>query len=141
VRYWDSSAVLPLVVREKTTALLTDEIHVDPAIVTWWGTRVECVSAVSRLEREGVLSGAGTRAALARLDAMSQEWTEVPAITDVRTQATRLLRVHRLRAADALQLASAIVACDFAAASLPFLTLDVRLAEAADREGFPLGLR
>lgn len=43
---------------------------------------------------------------------------------------------YRLRAADALQLAAAIVAADFNAASMPFVTLDVRLAEAADREGF-----
>lgn len=67
MRYWDSSAVLPLAVQEQTTAQLTDEVHADPAIVTWWGTRVECVSALSRLEREGLLSGADARAALTRL--------------------------------------------------------------------------
>ncbi len=59
--------MLPLVVREQTTARLTDEVRADPAIVTRWGTRVECVSAVSRLEREGLLTGADARAALTRL--------------------------------------------------------------------------
>ncbi len=141
MRYWDSSAILPLLVRERTTAMLTDAVRADPAIVTWWGTRVECVSAISRLERDGLLSAEDTRAALARLDAMAREWTEVAPISDVRAQATRLLRMHRLRAADALQLAAAIVASDFSAATLPFLALDERLCEAAEREGFPLAPR
>ncbi len=105
-------------------------------MVTWWGSAVECVSATARLEREGGLDAASLRTALSRLEAMQREWTEVPAIPDVRAQAIRLLRVHRLRAADALQLAAAIVAADFNAASLPFVTLDMRLAEAAEREGF-----
>jgi predicted nucleic acid-binding protein len=138
MRYWDSSALLPLLVQEATSARLTAEVREDPAIVTWWGTRVECVSAIARLARDGHLPTEETRAALARLDAMSREWTEVPAIDDVRVQASRLLRIHRLRAADALQLAAAIVACDFSAASLPLLTLDVRLADVALLEGFPV---
>lgn len=48
----------------------------------------------------------------------------------------RLLRVHRLRAADAVQIAAAIVAADFQPGSLEFVTLDVRQADAAEREGF-----
>ncbi len=138
MRYWDTSALLPLVVREATSDVIRRQVEADPAIVTWWGTRVECVSAIARLERDGLLLAPQTRAALARLDEMAARWSEVPAINDVRVQATRLLRTHRLRAADSLQLAAAIVASSFAAASLPFLTLDVRLAEAAEREGFPV---
>ncbi len=140
MRYWDSSALLPLVIREGGTDAVLAQLREDPAIVTWWGTRVECVSAVARLERDGLLDAAATRTALARLDAMFAEWTEVPAIDDVRLQATRLLRTHRLRSADALQLAAAIVASDFSAPSLPFITLDTRLADAAHREGFALPL-
>jgi predicted nucleic acid-binding protein len=52
--------------------------------------------------------------------------------------ATRLLRVHPLRAADALQLAAAIIAAEDDPRSLPFVTLDDRLALAAEREGFPV---
>lgn len=40
------------------------------------------------------------------------------------------------RAADALQLAAAIVATEHAPASLPFVSLDERLNDAAAREGF-----
>ena len=78
------------------------------------------------------------RAAIARLEAFSREWIEVPAIDDVRTQGSRLLRTHALRAADALQLAAAIVASDFEPPALEFVSLHVRLFAAAEREGFPV---
>lgn len=66
----------------------------------------------------------------------SLTWVEVPASDSVREQAVRLLRVHPLRAGEALHLASAIVAADFDASALEFVTLDTRQAEAAEREGF-----
>jgi predicted nucleic acid-binding protein len=136
VRYWDSSALLPLLVREDSSASMAAALRQDPAIVTWWGTRVECVSAIARLERDRMLSQAELRTALAKLEASAREWTEVPAIDEVRMQATRLLRVHRLRAADALQLAAAIVASDYAPRTLAVVTLDARMGEAAEVEGF-----
>ncbi len=138
MRYWDSSAILPLVVGETRSADLLALIDIDPAIATWWGTRVECISALARLEREQSLALPSMRAAIARLEALSREWIEVPAIDDVRTQASRLLRTHALRAADALQLAAAIVASDFEPSALVFVSLDVRLSAAAEREGFPV---
>jgi len=56
-------------------------------------------------------------------------------------QAIRLLRLHPLRAADAQQLAAALVLSDFEPRTLPFVTLDGQLAAAARREGFEvLGL-
>jgi hypothetical protein len=50
----------------------------------------------------------------------------------------RFLRVHPLRAADALQLAAAFMAAERRPASLQVVTLDERLADAARREGFAL---
>jgi hypothetical protein len=44
--------------------------------------------------------------------------------------------VHELRAGDALQLAAAIVASDHQTSAMEFVTLDRRLADAADKEGF-----
>jgi hypothetical protein len=49
-----------------------------------------------------------------------------------------LLRVHDLRAADALQLAAAIAAAEGQPASLELVCLDDRLIRAAEREGFPI---
>jgi predicted nucleic acid-binding protein len=50
----------------------------------------------------------------------------------------RFLRVHRLRAADALQLAAAFTAAERRPVSLRVVTLDERLADAARKEGFAL---
>ncbi|HYC51423.1 MAG TPA: type II toxin-antitoxin system VapC family toxin [Gemmatimonadaceae bacterium] len=138
MKYWDSSAVLPLLVREAASDRMATLLPEDPAIVTWWGSSVECVSAIARLERESALDRADAAAALARLKAASSTWTEVPATPPVREHAIRLLRVHRLRAGDALQLAAAIIASDFQPSSLDFVTLDERLGLAAAREGFSL---
>jgi uncharacterized protein len=114
----------------------------DPAVVTWWGAPVECVSALARLERDAALDRRGLAAALARLRSAAAGWAEVPATPTVREQAMRLVRVHPLRAADALHLAAAIVAADFQPTSLEFVTLDIRLGTAAEREGFRvIGLR
>lgn len=69
-------------------------------------------------------------------DALHAEIDRDPAIEDVRAQATRLLSAHRLRAADALQRAAAIVASDDAPATMTVVTLDARMGEAAKVEGF-----
>jgi hypothetical protein len=50
--------------------------------------------------------------------------------------ARRVLRVHALRAADALQLAAALLVSEGNPGSLEVVTLDDRLLDAARREGF-----
>lgn len=136
MRYWDSSALLPLLVVEDASPRMDMMLREDPAIATWWGTPVECTSALARLERDGVLTADDVRNALERLREASSGWIEVSASYDVRTQAMRLLRVHRLRAGDALQLAAAVVASAFQPGTTDFVTLDARQADAAEREGF-----
>jgi predicted nucleic acid-binding protein len=108
----------------------------DPAVATGGGSANECVSAIARLERESLLTYEDAAAALARLRVWNVTWTEVPATPPVKEQAMRLLRLHPLRAADALQLAAAIVAADFQPGTLEFVTLDSRQSVAAEREGF-----
>ncbi|MGQ0643154.1 MAG: type II toxin-antitoxin system VapC family toxin [Gemmatimonadaceae bacterium] len=136
MRYWDASALIPLIVAETTSARLEDLMREDPAAVTWCGSAIECTSALARLERDGALGAADVRAAIERLRQAMLGWIEVPASTDVRDQAMRLLRVHKLRAADAIQIAAAIVAADYHASALEFVTLDGRQGEVAEREGF-----
>jgi predicted nucleic acid-binding protein len=99
---------------------------------------VECVSVLTRLEREGSLTGPSLVDGLRRLDGLASAWSEVQPMALVRQTAIRLLRVHPLRTADALQLAAAIAAAEDHPATLPFVTLDERLAQAAEREGFPV---
>ncbi len=138
MRFWDSSALVPLIVQEPATNTVKELLAADPSILAWWGAEIECISALSRLERQGALDAAGTSAAAGRLGIVHRSWHEVQPTERVRETAVRLLRVHDLRAADALQLAAALVASDARPAGLPFVCLDERLRRAADREGFPL---
>lgn len=136
MRFWDASAIVPLLVQEPERARVLALLDEDPELLVWWGTPVECTSALARREREGALAAAGVTEASARLRRLAQAWQEVLAVDHVRATAQRLLRVHPLRAADALQLAAAVVASEHEPASLPFVCLDERLSEAAAREGF-----
>lgn len=136
MRFWDSSAIIPLLVGEPTSVAVMAAYELDPEIVAWWATEAECVSALARLEREGSLPPASMIEGLGRLGALARAWREVQPVTAVRETAIRLLRVHPLRTADALQLAAAIVAAEGHPASLALVTLDERLAQAGEREGF-----
>jgi predicted nucleic acid-binding protein len=136
MRFWDSSAVVPLLVSEESSPAALRELELDPEVVAWWATEAECVSALARLEREGSLTAPSMAEGLRRLGALTRSWREVQPVTTVRTTAIRLLRVHPLRTADALQLAAAIVGAEDHPATLPLVTLDDRLAQAAEREGF-----
>ncbi len=136
MRFWDSSAIVPLLVAEPSSPAVMGEYELDPEMVAWWATRAECVSALARLERDGSLPQASMSEGLRRLDGLARAWREVQPASAVRETAIRLLRVHPLRTADALQIASAIVAAEGHPASLPLVTLDERFAQAAEREGF-----
>jgi hypothetical protein len=75
---------------------------------------------------------------LDRLKQLAAGWHEIEPSEIVRENAIRFLRVHPLRAADALQLAAAFMASERRPPSLQIVTLDERLADAARREGFEL---
>ena len=138
MRFWDSSALVPLLVLEDTSQAIQAALETDPDVILWWGTPIECASALGRRERDGDVSVEGTSAALARLDALRSAWVEVQPVDRVRATAVRLVRTHPLRAADALQLAAAIAAAEEHPDTLPFVTLDAHLADAASRERFPV---
>jgi uncharacterized protein with PIN domain len=55
VKFWDSSALVPLLVAEPATPAILALHAEDPEIVTWWATAVECTSALVRREGFPVL--------------------------------------------------------------------------------------
>ena len=136
MRFWDASAIVPLLVAEASTPRLQALAASDPDMLVWWGSGVECVSALARLERDDSLDPRTAVLALDRLNQLASGWHEVDPSDIVRETATRFLRVHPLRAADALQLAAAFIAAEQRPSSLEMLTLDDRLADAARKEGF-----
>lgn len=136
MKFWDASAVVPLLVTEASTRQLQALAAKDPAMLIWWGTEVECASALARLEREAGHETSVIAAAFSRLAQLKQAWHEIDPSDAVRETATRFLRVHPLRAADALQLAAAFAAAEARPATLELICLDDGLCLAARKEGF-----
>lgn len=138
--FWDTSAIFPLLVQEPTSRGMRKLARSDRDIIAWWGTSLECLSAIARREREGSLSTDAAHQARGLLATVQASWYEVAATETVRRHAARLLLRHPLRAADALQLAAALVWVELAPDGQRFATLDTRLAHAARGEGFVLAV-
>ena len=138
MRFWDSSAIVPLLILEPTSDEIQRAYAEDGQVTLWWAAPVECASAISRREREGSLRPDEVADAMRRLAILAADWSEVEPAEPARRRALRMVQVHPLRAADAFQLAAAELAAEGDPRSLPFVTLDERLADAASREGFPV---
>lgn len=134
--FWDSSALIPCLVSETVSARLVELFGEDRDVVIWWTARVECVSALERRRREGKLRSPAYLEARRRLNEIAEQSSTIQAHASVRERAERLLATHPLRASDALHLAAALMACDERPVGEGFVTLDARLREAAEREGF-----
>jgi hypothetical protein len=70
------------------------------------------LSALARVERGGALEAKGMALASNRLTQLANSWHEIEPSAIVRESALRFLRVHPLRAAEALQLAAAFATAE-----------------------------
>jgi predicted nucleic acid-binding protein len=141
--FWDSSAIVPLLVTEARSQAMERLLAGDDGPVIWWATPIECQSALRRRHREAPWPPAQLAAATERLRLVVQHVDTVAPTDELRSRAGRLLASHPLRAWDALQLAAALLWCEEQPQGEGFVTLDGRLAEAAANEGFtsyPQGL-
>ena len=134
MRYWDASALVPLLVAEPRSEEVRGWLDEDPAILTWAWSRVEITSAVERRSRMEELSRTDRREALRRLQNLAEHWNEVVDLDAVRVRALALMARHPLRAADAGQVGAALLAAGDDPASMTFVCLDEQLALAAERE-------
>jgi predicted nucleic acid-binding protein len=105
-------------------------------MVLWTLTPVEVVSALRRLVREEALEEEVARLAEIRMDELARACHMIVDVDAVKSLATRLLRLHPLRAFDALQLGAALHWAEGRPQGQTLYTLDGRLALAAQREGF-----
>ncbi len=138
MRFWDSSAVVPLLLLQEATAKMEREYRSGAPVAVWCLTRVEAWSAVCRLRREGRIGSPEVRIARSRLQGLTTTWVELDDWRSAAARAQRLLELHPLKAADALQLAAALVLAGERPEKVPFVTLDDHLAGAAEREGFEI---
>jgi predicted nucleic acid-binding protein len=138
VKFWDTSAIVPLLVIEPGTGTAKSILTGDSSVVVWWGTRTECVSALSRQIRDGSLRIEDERQARRVLQQLADSWSEVQPSELLRGTAERLLAVHALTAADALQLAAALHWCQRQPINRDLISFDTRIRDAAYKEGFTI---
>ncbi|HUG37707.1 MAG TPA: type II toxin-antitoxin system VapC family toxin [Candidatus Limnocylindrales bacterium] len=136
MRFWDSSAIVPLLVEQRASARAAAWLSEDGAVVLWTLSPVEVVSALRRLVREDAIPEDVARRAETRLDDLISVSHQVVDVQAVKGLATRLLRAHALRAFDALQLGAALHWAEAPPRGRTVHTFDGRLAQAARREGF-----
>ena len=134
MRYWDASALVPVVVAEPHSERVRTWLSEDDHIVTWAWSRTEIIGAIERRAREGTLSRPQRREVLRRFDAFAESRDEVTELLAVRSRANALLARHPLRAADAGQLGAALLIQEQLAQALTFVCLDHRLSTAAELE-------
>jgi uncharacterized protein len=134
--FWDTSAIVPLLCFQASSTKVAQLARSHGLQVVWWTTSVEAASAIQRLNREGHLSPEGSEESMARLHYLRGRWSEIQPTDELREEAERLLRVHKLKAADALQLSAALCWCQRRTYNRPFVVGDGSLADAARIEGF-----
>ena len=133
--FWDSSAIVPLLVREPKTAEAEAALKSDRDILVWCLTYLEATSALNRRLRSDELHFGHYRAAEERLKRLSAAWDQIIFSDKLMQLAARLLRTHPLRTADSLQLAAALVAGKLDPSKVRFYSYDEKLNQTAEREG------
>lgn len=136
MKLWDTSALLSLLLSEEGSGQLEQIASSDRKKALWWGTKMEAIAGVRRQRRVDAVGEPTLLRLISAIERAAAEAYEIQPTQEVRKAACRLLRVHELRAADALQLAAAVVWCDHDPSGRGFVCLDARLRNAAEREGF-----
>ncbi len=133
MRFWDSSALLPLIVEEERSRSCRDLFRADPEVFAWTFAPLEVLGGCCRKRREGTLDEAGLAAARRRLERAARRWRRVADSPPVREAAERALLTHDVKTADALQLAAALVWSEGKPRGRQFVGADDRLLAAARR--------
>ena len=134
--FWDASAIVPLCCSQSGSAQgrrLRRELK---RMVVWWGTPLEARSAFARLVLDGDMTHEERTDAIRLLGQLRVTWDEILPTEKVRSLAEGLPDAHQLRAADAAQLAAALVWCRERPKQRPLVCFDERLRVAASALGF-----
>jgi predicted nucleic acid-binding protein len=138
LRYWDSSALIPLLLTEPRTPEILEIYRQDPAMAVWCLTPYEIWAAIARRRKEGRLRSPDIRTLRVRLSALARDWTVIRDPDAIGKTAYRILDVHGLGPAQAIQISAALAIVGGSADEIPFVTLDDRVAQAAIAEGLSI---
>ena len=133
--FWDTSALVPLLVRQSNTARVTEQ-YKSHDVVVWWVTPLEIASALARLLRTGTISTDEFAKGRKLANALFASWAVIAPSDAVRATAMHLVERYDLRAADSLQLAAAFRWCGEVPQQRIFLSGDQKLHDAALLTGF-----
>lgn len=136
MKFWDSSALVPLIANEENTEYCLGVLGDDPRVLIWCLSPIEVMGVLCRRLREGVITSEEFGNTKEQLRIVLEHAAEITAIAKVRARALRILETHPLKAADACQLAAALVGCKEEPERLAMVCLDERLKNAALKEGF-----
>lgn len=142
MQFWDTSALLPLVVRQPPFSEHCRRIFRRRAArATAFVSRVECRSAIERLARDGALDSAARRRCVTRAERLFAAFDLVTFSADVEREALALLGRHPLRSLDALQLACALALSHGGGDTVQLVCCDRRLAAAGIAERLSLAIQ
>jgi uncharacterized protein len=133
--FWDTSALVPLCVRQRITprAIALYKLH---DAVVWWATPVEIASALARLVRMKQLDPSDWTRASQLAKRLADSWSMIQPSDALRAKSAQLVDRYDLRSADSFQLSAALEWCEDAPQGHVFLTADRRLRYAARSSGF-----
>lgn len=134
--FWDSSALVPLCTNEPRSVSAGKLWKQLPKKFVWWETSVEICSALARLERENLISSQKRINAEKRLDMLEKVWTEIQPHSRIKELARTFPAQYKMKAADSLQLAAALVWCNEQPKSSDFVSGDEKLVKVAEKIGF-----
>jgi hypothetical protein len=77
MKFWDASAIVPLLMSEPATRVVQALAAKDPTMIVGWATAVECAAAIARLERDAALDEAAVTRAFDRLKQLADSWHEI----------------------------------------------------------------
>ena len=137
MRYWDASAVVPLLYSEATSGSVLAVYNGDADHATLATTRVEIECALARLLHDGRIASSQAARLRHGAKALLDSFALVAPSDAVVQAAVRLARAHPigLRAGDAVHLAAWEAVSGGDPGAIEFVCLDRRLHEAALAEG------
>jgi len=133
--FWDTSALVPLCVRQDITPRAI-ELYKSYELVVWWATPVEIASALACLGRMRQIDSGDYAKARKLAKSLADSWSVIQPSHALRAEAARLVDRYDLGAADCLQLAAALEWCEGIPQGRVFLTADQKLRAAARLSGF-----
>ncbi len=136
--FWDSSAIVPLSVNEKSSRLARNLWRQFAKNFVWSESVVEVSSAFARLEREGKINKPTRLKLENRLLFVEAQWVKIETTSRIIEIGRTFPALYGLKAMDCLQLAAALVWCNEYPKNRNFIAGDGKLLKAAESAGFTI---